>query len=293
MMAAARQLRSGPEPVRVFGTAEVARILGITPHRVRAMARLGVCRPQRRGRGLEFSFQDLVLLRAAHSLLQARVPARRLRQALAELAHQLPADRPLSGVRVYADGKQVVARDRRAVWRPESGQIVFSFAVDKLARQARALTPGTTRPARPLGPRRPAADSAWRWFERALALEEANDRPAACTAYRRALELDPDLADAYINLGRLVHEDGDATEAVQLYHLAVERAPDDAVAHYNLALAFEDVRKPAAAVAHYRRALACDPTFADAHFNLARLLDRLGRRHQALVHLLSYKKLSQ
>src|SRR5512143_2459244 len=96
--------RSPRSTAEVFHTAEVARILGVPAARVRGIVRAGLCRPARHGRTLEFSFQDLVLLRAAHGLLRADVPPRRVRHALSELATQLPPDRPLSGVRIYADG---------------------------------------------------------------------------------------------------------------------------------------------------------------------------------------------
>jgi tetratricopeptide (TPR) repeat protein len=278
-------------PAEVFRTAEVARILGVPPARVRGIVRAGLCHPARHGRALQFSFQDLVLLRAAHGLLRAAIPLRRVRHALSELATQLPPDRPLSGVRIYADGRRVVARDGGTAWQPDSGQVVFAFEVDELARAARRVAPAP-------GGRRQAArrpeptQSAHTWFERALAREQRADVAGACDAYRRALELDPEMADAYINLGRLLQEHGDVPEATRLYHLAIECAPDDPVAHYNLAIALEDQCRFAAAVSHYQRALADDPDFADAHFNLGRLLERLGRRSEAIRHLLTYKKLS-
>jgi len=257
------------------------------------MVRAGLCRPGRRGRALEFSFQDLVVLRLAHGLLAAKIPPRRLRRALAQLTHQLPPDRPLSGVRIYADGKQVVARDGGATWRPDSGQVLFTFAVDDLTRRAHKLVtraPGDLRAARAsVGGHR----TAWVWFERGLRLEQANDHPAARDAYQRAVEADPQLSDAYINLGRLAHEAGDPPEAVRLYHLALEASPDDPIGHYNLALALEDLPNPGAAVAHYRRAVTLDPVFADAHFNLGRLLEQLGRHAEAVQHLRTYRHLTQ
>jgi tetratricopeptide (TPR) repeat protein len=278
-------------PANVFRTSEVARILGTTPQRVRTMVRFGLERPARRGRALEFGFQDLVLLRAAHGLLKAEVPPRRVWLALAELARQLPASRPVSGVRIYADGRQVVARDGRAAWQPDSGQVVFSFAVDELARRAGVVVPVACRRKRRAAPLRDPRDEAMAWFDLGLAQEE-KDPAAAGTAYRRALECDPKLSDAYINLGRLAHEGGDSAAAAHLYRQALQCDPIDPIGHYNLALALEDQRDTSSAVFHYQRAVAIDPVFADAHFNLGRLLERLGRHTQAIRHLLRYKKLS-
>lgn len=286
-----------PQPAtpaaQVFRTIEAARILGMTPGRLRAVVRAGLCQPTRRGRTLEFSFQDLVLLRAGHGLLQAHVPARRVRHALSELARQLPPDRPLSGVRIYADGRHVVARDGHAAWQPDSGQVVFTFEVNELARQAGAVVAVPRRRPRTGPSKASPGQDALAWFEQGEALEQQEDPASARAAYRRALEIDPEMADAYINLGRLVHEQGNATEAVRLYHVALQCVPDDPIAHYNLALALEDVRHTAAAVSHYQRALHIDPEFADAHFNLGRLLERLGRRSEAMRHLHVYKKLTE
>jgi tetratricopeptide (TPR) repeat protein len=106
-------------------------------------------------------------------------------------------------------------------------------------------------------------------------------------------EPDPGLADAYLNLGRIVHEGGDTQQALRLYREAVRRIPDDPVAHYNLATALEDTRDLRAAAKHYHIAVEIDPEFADAHFNLAQLLERLGQGKRALRHLMTYRRLTE
>ncbi len=277
---------------RTFRTADVARILRLPPVRVRAIVRAGLCQPARRGRALEFSFQDLVILRTAHGLLQADVPPRRVRRALRELARQLPPDRPLSGVRIYADGRQVIVRDGRSAWQPDGGQAVFTFAVDELMGKSGVVVKVPRRRTRATPRTTHAETTATTWFERALALEQV-DAAAAIAAYRQVVALDPAMSDACINLGRLVHEGGNPVEAMHWYREALARAPEDPVAHYDLALALEDQGDAERATDHYRRALEIDPDFADAHFNLGRLLDRLGQRTRALRHLLAYKKLTE
>jgi tetratricopeptide (TPR) repeat protein len=258
--------------------------------RVRDLVRAGLVRPARSGRAYAFSFQDLVVLRAAQELLARHVPAARVRRALSGLAAKLPEGGSLSGLRVFADGREVAVREGASAWQPATGQIVLDFAVDELASRVEDLgRSGKKEPADPKGGgQRERARAA---FARALDLED-EDPEAARDAYREALALDAGLVDAYVNLGRLAQEAGDAREAARLYHLALERSPEDAIVHFNLALAQEDLRASDRAVAHYQRALAIDPDFADAHFNLAGLCEQLGREAEAVRHYHAYKKLT-
>jgi tetratricopeptide (TPR) repeat protein len=273
---------------RNLSTSEVARILGMRESSIREIVRTGLCRPARRGHRYAFSFQDLVVLRAARGLLEAKVPAARVRRALAALARELPEGRPLSGTRIWADGGRVAVCDAGGAFEPETGQQLFAFEVDALARLAESV-----RAERPAAKPAPSdAERAQLAFERGIDLEDEDPKGAA-EAYREAVALDPGLADALVNLGRLVHEGGDAPEAVRLYERALARTPDDPILHFNLALALEDARGAEAAAAHYERALTLDPGFADAHWNLAGLCEALGRRAEALRHYRAYQKLTE
>lgn len=271
-------------PVERLSTAEVTRILGLAPGRIRELVRAGLCRPERRGRSYSFCFQDVVALRAAHELIGKRVPAARVRRALARLARELPGDRPVSGLRIFADGRHVAVRDGATAWQPETGQVLLDFDVQELADKVAAIRDAP----RAQEERRAQARHQ---LDRAIELEDEDAR-AAQRAYARALELDPGLVDAYVNLGRLAHEGGDPREALRLYALALALAPEDALIHFNMAVALEDVQGASPAVSHYQRALELDPSFADAHYNLAGLYEQLGRDTDAVRHYHAYKKLT-
>ena len=276
---------------RSLSTREAARIVGLSESQVRSLLRSTLLRsqgerPERSGRRYALSFQDLVVLKTARELIERRIPSARIRRALRALAAELPESRPLSGLRIFADGTQVAVSDGERTWNPETGQILFAFEVDALARcvlASRGSAEGVPSDAR---------GRATRTFEHGLEVETRCPEEAA-RAYRDALEIDPDLVDAYVNLGRLEHERGEVLRAVSLYEAALARSPADAVIHFNLALAFEDLSGPGPAAAHYEQAIELDPEFADAHFNLARVCEGLGRAEDALRHYHAYKKLTE
>jgi tetratricopeptide (TPR) repeat protein len=282
------RLASRPLHAGGYSTKDVAALLGLSAEQVRSYVRAGFLAPHQGPRGeYYFSFQDLVLLRTAKGLLAARVPRRRVRLALQNLREQLPGDRALTGVRISAQGHHVVVRDGGDVWNPESGQAFFDFELAELAREAATLplrTPPADPPDQPPG----AAD----WYERGEELEE--DAPEeAMAAYRSALEIDPRLADAHLNLGRLLHERGETAAAEAHYRQALAVRPDDATAAFNLGVALQDLGRLEEAAEAYESALAIDRSLADAHYNLSGLYERLNQPEAAFRHLRTYRTLIQ
>jgi len=266
-----------------FTTHEVAKALGVPDTRIRSCARAALLAPGRgRGGRLQWSFQDLLLLRTANALLDARVPSRRIRRMIASLRRQLPADQALSSVSIYADGRRAVAWDGAARWQPDSGQFLFNFDAQAVAAIAAPL--------RTPAPSAPVTRSAVDWFNLGCELDVSSPAEAR-HAYEQALALDAGLADAHVNLGRLLHQRGDVARAEGHYRAAIGLAPADAVAHFNLAGLLEETGRAPDAVAAYQRALAADPDFADAHYNLGLLLDALGRRGPAMTHLRAARRL--
>jgi tetratricopeptide (TPR) repeat protein len=254
---------------------------------VRRLARAGLVSPARGARNeLRFSFRDLVLLRAAAGLVRARVPRARVRRALRQLREQLPDGRPLTGVRVAADGEQVVVQDGGARWHPETGQVLLDFGVAELARKVAPIVRAAARV------RTPAPLDAEAWYRWGADLEDASPADAK-DAYRRALAHDRGHAGAHLNLGRLLHEEGDPRGAELHYRLALDCTEHRALAAFNLGVSLEDQGSPDEALLAYARALEADRTLADAHFNASRLLERLGRRSDALRHLAEYRRLKE
>ena len=176
----------------------------------------------------------------------------------------------------------IMVRDGSRVFEPESGQILFDFDVAPLGERLAPILRAVREPA--------AERTAGEWFAWGCEIELA-DAATARNAYEHAIELEPEHADALVNLGRLCHEGGDTSAARGYYERALEAKPTHAVAAFNLGVALEDLGEQKGAIRSYRRALRHDPRCADAHYNLARLYERAGDRTRALSHLGAYQRL--
>jgi len=269
------------DAARHYSTRDAARILQTTETRIKSWARLGGLDATPGPGGSEFTFQQLLVLRTTRGLLQAGIPPSRVRRVWSSLRSQLQGDLPLTSVRVLADGTRAVAWDATASWQPDSGQFLLDFEAEKIA--ARVEETADLPVAAPR--------TAEQWFDLASELEDTSPLEAR-QAYLQALALDPELADAHLNLGRLEHEAGELGKAERHYQRAVQCAPEDGTAHFNLAVLLEDRDRPEEAIQAYAQAIARDPDgAADAHYNLGLLLEARGRRDEAMRHLMAARRL--
>jgi tetratricopeptide (TPR) repeat protein len=264
-----------------YGAREVSQMFGLSVAQVRAWVRSGLLEPERGPRGeMRFSPSDLTLLRAARGLAGARIGPRRIERALSLLRKQVPESGAIADLEISAEGTRIVVTDGSARWQPESGQILMDFEGSD-AGQLLAL---------PEAGEMFSTAEADSFYERGCELE-ATDPGAAEAVYRKALSLDPNRADAHVNLGRLLHERGEAAAAAQEYRLALRSRPEDATAAFNLGVALEDLGKDLDAADAYEKATSLDPDHADAYFNLAGVCERVGRPAAAIRHLKAYRAL--
>ena len=93
----------------------------------------------------------------------------------------------------------------------------------------------------------------------------------AAAAYRKAVELDPQFAEAWMNLGVTAMRAGAPAMAVDGFRQAAVLLPEDREPHFNLGAALEKTGRPEEAARAYRRAAALGD--ARAYFNLGALLE--------------------
>lgn len=273
-----------PPQMQTYSASDIERILRLSRSTLRALVKSGFVRPARGPkRELKFSFQDLIVLRTARALIEAKIPRRRINKSLLELRRHLPDEAPLSGLSISAVGDQVVVREGTSHFQVDDGQYVLGFDVSIESGVLRVVE----RNEEPAQSTRLNADDL---FDAALELEDSDPRQAPA-AYERVIGIDPDNTSAWINWGRLLHEQNHTREAEGVYQRALEHCGPDPVLMFNLGVLLEDLGRSSAALEAYQSAVTEDPNLADGHFNLARLYEAMGKPQHAIRHLGEYRRL--
>ena len=120
-------------------------------------------------------------------------------------------------------------------------------------------------------------------FSRGFALHRDGALDEAAVAYREAIALDPNHAEAHSNLGVLRHGQNLLDEAIALYGRAIAIKPDHAIALGNLSVALIAKGDVDGAIASLRRAVAAKPEDGESHFRLAELFRRKGDMDDAVA----------
>jgi tetratricopeptide (TPR) repeat protein len=280
---------------------EIQAMLGISRSAINSLMAAGFVSPGRgQRREYRFTFQDVVMLRTAHGLREARIPVRKIVRSLRHLRERLPAELPLSGLRITAAGNELAVRTGDTQWQADSGQLLLDFEVRPSGPSVSVF--GKAPAAQPETAALPSSGSEIKeassiddpayWFELGARLED-NDAPAAEKAYRKSIASAPAFADAYLNLGCMLCDAGRCDEAIRLYRSALKHCPDEPMLHFNLAIALEDRNKPAEALASYEKCLELSRDFSDAHYNAALLCEQLGQTSKAIKHLSAVRRLQK
>jgi Tfp pilus assembly protein PilF len=190
----------------------------------------------------------------------------------------------------------------KALLADRTGQLSFDFRLE--AEPARILTLERQRASAPTSPAvpplySPRADErrtalAEQYFRTASGLDDGEDATVAQAAamYRKALELDPRLVAALINLANINYRRDRLIEAQALYEQAIGLEPDYFEAHFNLGNIHHDLGRFSEAQACYREALRLNPSYAEAHFYLAVTFEKLGLSQEARPHWSAYRQLA-
>jgi tetratricopeptide (TPR) repeat protein len=103
--------------------------------------------------------------------------------------------------------------------------------------------------------------------------------------YRAAVALNPNIAETHYNFGVLLLGQQRKEDATQVFIRSIEINPYFAEAHLNLGMLLEEKKRYDDALEHYRSAVSNKPNFRQAHFQLARMLIFKDQLQEAIKHL--------
>ncbi|MGE5243981.1 MAG: tetratricopeptide repeat protein [Betaproteobacteria bacterium] len=243
----------------------LARYRTLREDHVRYLVKCGVLRPVlRTNADIFFAFRDVAVIKQANDGLAEGIAFRRIVRALtASREGQLALD-----FRLDAEPARIITLRRPAPSRPPVA------AEQQVSEHDAAL----------------AED----YFRAASALDDGDEtrRDEAAAAYRKALELDPYLVAALINLANIHYGHDELAEAQALYERAIGLESDFFEAHFNLGNIYHDLGRFSEAQACYREALRLNPFYADAHFYLAVTFEKMGLSEDARPHWRAYQQLA-
>ena len=92
-------------------------------------------------------------------------------------------------------------------------------------------------------------------------------QPIRTQDYDKAIELNPDNADAYYKRGDAYDEMGEYGKAIADYNKAIELDPNHTLAYYNRGCAYGEIGAYDKAIADYNKAIELNPNDALAYYN--------------------------
>src|SRR5258706_5526684 len=167
--------------MHAYDTKYLERLFGLPASAVGQLTRAGHINPVRRGWRLDYSFQDLLMVRTASALRSAKMSANGINRTLQTLRATLPAGAPSNKRALSALGNQIAIREGKMLWESDSGQYVLDLDIGE-EKGGLHMIPRLWSPPQ-------SASSADDHYTRAFALEDT-DPDGARAAYEACLQAD-------------------------------------------------------------------------------------------------------
>jgi len=127
-----------------------------------------------------------------------------------------------------------------------------------------------------------APDSADSWYNLGKALNDLGRHGEAVLAYQRASDLNPRDAEIWFNLGNVLLRGGRVGDAIAAFRQGISCDPLKIGLHQNLGHALSSAGRFDESIEAYRAAIRVNPRSAEAHINLGEVLTRCGRHGEAI-----------
>ena len=200
---------------------ELCRVLALEERQLRTWEKQGLISPAE-----EYGFAHMRTLRTLNALRAQKIPVNKIKESVDSLKVRLgDVQNPLDRVKMFADGKRIGVQYGGMRLDPVSGQLLFDFEAKPEA--PRLLAPRHE-------PQRNREQSDF-WFQKGLELEQSSGKvDEAIEAYKKAIELNPNAAGAFVNLGTIFFHRREWAQSEKFYTGAIGADPNYALAHYNL-----------------------------------------------------------
>jgi tetratricopeptide (TPR) repeat protein len=253
-----------------FSTRMAARILAISPERIRYWVKRKLVKPAAvRGRHYQFTFEDLLMMRLAKELLPNRRRLEVVARCFQRVGHMLDAQRPMTALKLYEEDGCILVRDGAVIFEADTGQMRLEYAVARAGETIKqADAPVRLR----------------RLLDAAGGLEETNSARAV-QMYREYLQFRPRDGAVHRRLSTLLERAGDLSGAVRHLDAAAVVEPNSAELHFDLGVLYRKLQNMERAAACFSRALECEPDLIEAHLHMAQIYEQQGRKREAMRHL--------
>jgi len=280
--------------IDLYKRSQVSALLGIPEGRLKWWEKCGLVKPSRKfGKEKFYTFQNLIAARAAKELTERGCRASLIKKAIQKLSEDLEyAEKPLTKMKVYGNSRRLVVESEGKEVEVDSGQVLIEFKVSSLVESIRT---GAFRTPKDKEKETPQLSSL-EWFLKGIKLEDEGGEEGlikAEEAYRKALEIEPDMAPALTNLGNLKFKSGDFVQAENFYREAIKIDPYLPQPYYNLGCLKLETGRPDLAIIFLKKAHELDPSFADACFNLALAYEKEGRKEDAVFYYRKFVEMEQ
>jgi tetratricopeptide (TPR) repeat protein len=261
-----------------YSTRAAARILAVSPDRIRYWVRQRLVRPAaRRGRRFRFVFHDLILMRMAKELLPSRRHLQPLQRCVERIRALGEPSRALISTKLETRDGLILVHQGGLVFEAESGQLCLQFGPLR--------TPGKVEER--FGPARVRER-----YEEARRIAE-DDPFRALTLYSDLLGREPRNFELHLRMAEVLEREGDLAGALRHLLGAAVLVPANAAVHQRLGLLYRKRGEDQNALQSFSRVIECDPVSVEAHRNLAELYEKLGQKREAMRHLGTLHRLSR
>lgn len=263
--------------MQTFSTRSAARILAVSPDRIRYWVRRRLVRPSGRGRRYRFAFNDLLMMRMAKELLPSRRHLEPFQRCFDRARAFFDPGRPVTSLKLENDDGRIIVRDGEIVFEADSGQLLLRFDAKRpIGKVEERFGPARVRER----------------FEEARRLAES-DPLRALMLYSELVGREPRNFELHLRMASLLEREGDIAGAIRHLLGAAVVSPANAEIHLRLGILYRKRDENDSAVQSFERAAECDPLSIEAHRHLAELYERMGRRRDALRHLSAIHRLSR